>query len=165
MNRLIVKTEMQPPFGSQRPIISWCMPVEAGTYVASLVVTDDTEAQSQPSSVSIPCAPLEPSNTTLTAHLSKTDLYAGDTEIISGKLVDADGQGIPNQTISFKLEAHVLGITRDVPVNSTTTDTTGAYTQTTDPVTSNGVPFFITQVNLEGWAIYAGSDLLQAIND
>jgi len=133
-------------------------PDKAGTYVASLVVADGAGAQSQPSSVSITCAPLQPSNTTLTAHVSKTNLYVGDTETISGKLVDADGKGIPNQTISFKLEAHVLGITRDVPVNSTTTGATGAYTQTTAPVTSNGVPFFITQVNLEGWAVYAGSD-------
>jgi len=133
-------------------------PDKAGTYVASLTVKDDAGAQSQPSSVSILCAPLQPSNTTLTAHLSKTDLYVGDTETISGKLVDADGQGIPNQTISFQLEAHVLGVTSDVPINSTTTNATGAYTETTAPVTSSGVPFFITQVNLEGWATYAGND-------
>ena len=147
--KLVNPTSVHPTF----------TPDKVGTYVARLIVGDQTGAQSLPSSVSILCAPLQPSNTTLTAHLSKTDLRVGDTEIISGRLVDADGQGIPNQTISFRLEAHVLGVTRDVPVNSTITDANGAFTQTTDPVSSNGVPFFITQVNLEGWAIYTGSEL------
>jgi hypothetical protein len=145
--RLVNPTSVHPTF----------TPDKAGTYVARLVVADHAGGQSQPSSVSITCA-LQPSNTTLTARVSKTDLNIGDTVIISGNLVDANGRGIPNQTISFTVEAHVLGFTSNVPVNSTTTDATGAFSQSV-PVTSNGAPSFITQVNLEGWAAYAGSEL------
>jgi hypothetical protein len=140
---------------SNRPAFT---PDKVGTYVVSLVVTDSAGTRGTPDATNITLIPAEPSNTTLTAKASKTDFNIGDTVMISGRLVDADGNGISNQTISFKLEAYVLGSTYEQPVNSATTDSTGAYTQSVTAERQNA-PFFITTVNLEGWAVYAGNEL------
>ncbi|MGZ4904680.1 MAG: PKD domain-containing protein [Halobacteriota archaeon] len=139
---------------SDRPTFT---PDKAGTYVVSLVVADSEGAKSTPDVTNVTVIPAERSNTTLSANVSTTDISIGDTVVISGRLVDAEGNGIPDQTISFKLEAHVLGITRDVPVNSTTTDSTGAFMQSV-PAERQDAPSFITEVNLEGWAVYAGGE-------
>ena len=40
--------------------------------------------------------------TKLTLSVSKTDVYAGDSVTGSGKLVDANGKGIPNQAIHIQ---------------------------------------------------------------
>ena len=53
---------------------------------------------------------------------SPKDLYLGDHVVTTGRLVDGEGNGIPNQTIVFKSVAHVLGLTHDNPVESATTD-------------------------------------------
>jgi K319L-like, PKD domain len=139
---------------SNRPAFT---PDKVGTYVVSLVVTDSAGTRSTPDVSNITVIPAERSNTTLTANVSKTEFNIGDTVVISGRLVDADGNGIPNQTISFKLVAYVLGGAYEQPVNSTTTDSTGAYTQSV-PAERQDAPFFITEVNLEGWAVYAGNE-------
>ena len=132
-------------------------PDKIGSYVASLVVSDSAGTKSAPDTTNITVIPAERSNTTLSANVSKTDFNIGDTIVISGRLVDAGGNGLPNQVISFKLEAYVLGSTYDVPINSTTTGSTGAFTQSV-PAEGQSAPFFITSVNLEGWAVYAGND-------
>jgi hypothetical protein len=52
--------------------------------------------------------------------------------VTTGRLVDADGNGIPNQTIISKSVTHVLLFgSRDNPVESVTTDSTGAFTKLT----------------------------------
>ncbi|MGD0172670.1 MAG: PKD domain-containing protein [Halobacteriota archaeon] len=140
---------------SDRPAFT---PDKIGIYVVSLVVSDSAGTKSTPDATNITVIPAERSNTTLTANVSKTDFNIGDTIVISGRLIDADGNGIPNQAISFNLEAHVLGGTYDVPVNSTTTGSTGAFTQSVPAEESQNVPSFITTVNLEGWAVYAGNE-------
>jgi hypothetical protein len=135
-------------------------PDKAGTYVASLVVTDRTGVKSAPDATNVTVLPAERSNTTLIVNSSsKTDLYLGDQSVISGRLVDAEGNGIPNQTISFKNVARVLGFTTDWPMNDTTTDSTGAFRTVTDQVTRHDAPSFITTVDVEAWAVYAGNDL------
>lgn len=133
-------------------------PDKVGAYVASLVVRDSAGAASTPDSTNVTVIPLEPYNTTLTVQASKTDIYLGDHAFISGKLVDADGIGIPNQTISFKTVARVLGFTTDYPLSDTKTGSNGAYTQS-EPVTRHGAPSFITDVDVEIWAIYGGNEL------
>jgi PKD repeat protein len=109
---------------SDRPTFT---PDKVGTYVVSLVVTDSSGAKSTPDATNVTVTPTQPSNTTLTAQASKTDLYLGDQASISGRLVDADGNGIPNQTISFKTQARVLVFTTDYPVKDTKTDSTGVH--------------------------------------
>ncbi|MGZ4920568.1 MAG: hypothetical protein ACXV6L_10270, partial [Halobacteriota archaeon] len=82
---------------------------------------------------------------------SKTgDLYLGDQIVTTGRLVDANGNGIPNQTVTFRAIAHVFGITQDVSPGSATTDSTGAFKRV-ETVTSHGAPSFIKTVNSEGW--------------
>lgn len=110
---------------------------------------------------SVTVIPAAQSNMTLTVtSSSKTDLYLGDQLVISGRLVDAECNGIPNQTISFKAVAHVplLG-TVDWPINGTTTDSSGAFTTVSDPVTGHNAPSFIRDVDVEVWAVYAGNNL------
>jgi hypothetical protein len=59
---------------SDRPTFK---PDKAGTYVVSLVVTDSSGAKSTPDATNVTVTPTQPSNTTLTAQTSKTDLYLG----------------------------------------------------------------------------------------
>ena len=94
---------------------------------------------------------------------SKTDnLYLGDQVVTTGRLVDADGNGIPNQIITFRSIAHVpLFGSRDVSPGSVTTDSTGAFRKVNDPVSSNGAPSFISTVTVEGWIEYTGNDVYQ----
>jgi hypothetical protein len=102
--------------------------------------------------------PSKPQNTTLTLKISQTEVYTGDPVYLSGRLVDANGNGIPNQTISLKNVARVMGFTTDWPMNDTTTDSTGAFTYS-EPVTRHDAPSFITEVDLEVWAVFAGNEL------
>jgi len=89
---------------------------------------------------------------------SKTgDLYVGDQVVTTGRLVDANGNGIPNQAVTFRAIAHVFGITQDVSPGSVTTDSTGAFKRV-ETVTSRGAPSFIKTVTTEGWIEYAGND-------
>ena len=88
---------------------------------------------------------------------SKTgDLYLGDQVVTTGRLVDANGNGIPNQTVTFRATAHVFGLTRDVSPGSVTTDSTGAFKKV-DTVSASGAPSFIQTVTSEGWIEYAGN--------
>ena len=132
-------------------------PDEAGAYVVQLVVTDNTGARSRVASTTITSI-AEPSNTTLTAQASNTELYLGQQATISGKLTDANGRGIPNQTISFKVQAHVLFFRTNYPMNDSKTDSTGAFTQT-ELVSRHDAPSFITNVDLDISAAYAGNEL------
>ena len=104
--------------------------------------------------------PAERSNTTLIiTSSSPTDVYVGDRVVTTGRLVDAKGKGIPNQTISFKTVAHVLGTTYDYPVESVNTNSTGAFEKEGTVLAPNNAPSFITQVDVEGNIEYAGNDL------
>jgi PKD domain len=137
-------------------------PDKAGTYVASLVVTDSAGVKSAPDTTNVTAIAGERVATKLTdIQASKTDnLYLGDVVVTTGRLVDADGNGIPNQTITFRAIAQVplLG-SRDVSPGSVTTDSTGAFRKVNDPVSANGAPFFISTVTVEGWMEYAGNDV------
>ena len=139
-------------------------PDKAGTYIVSLVVTDSTGAKSVPDMTNITAISGERVATKLTdIQSSKTDnLYLGDQVVTTGRLVDADGNGIPNQIITFRSIAHVpLFGSRDVSPGSVTTDSTGAFRKVNDPVSSSGAPSFISTVTVEGWIEYAGNDVYQ----
>ena len=102
-------------------------PDKAGTYIVSLVVTDSTGAKSVPDTTNITAISGERVATNLTdIQSSKTDnLYPGDVVVTTGRLVDADGNGIHNQIITFRSMAHVpLFGARDVSPGSVTTDST-----------------------------------------
>ena len=49
--------------------------------------------------------------TKLTLSVSKTNVYAGDSVTGSGKLVDANGKGIPNQAIHIQYQVAASGQT------------------------------------------------------
>ena len=103
--------------------------------------------------------PAERSNTTLTiTSSSPTDLYLGDQVVTTGRLVDAKGNGIPNQTIIFKDVARALVFTYDYPVESVKTNSTGAFKKV-GTVSAHGTSSSIKEVVVEGWAVYAGNDL------
>ncbi|MDD1721779.1 MAG: PKD domain-containing protein [Euryarchaeota archaeon] len=136
-------------------------PDKAGTYVVSLVVKDGAGRQSTPDTTNVTVIPAERLSTTLIINDtdSKTDVYLGDQVKVTGRLVDADGNGIPNQTIHFKNVARVLGFTHEEPINDATTDSTGAFTMPYESVTRRDAPSFIKTVEVEAWAVYDGSDL------
>jgi len=104
--------------------------------------------------------PAERSDTTLTiTSSSPTDVHLGDQVVTTGRLVDAKGNGIPNQIITFRSIAHLpLVGSRDVSPGSVTTDSTGAFTKV-GTISANGAPSFISTVTVEGWIEYAGNDL------
>jgi hypothetical protein len=101
-----------------------------------------------------------PGNTTLiiTSPTQTTDLYVGDRVTTTGRLVDSKGIGIPNQTITFKSIAHVLGFSTDHPNDPVTTDSTGNFTRV-ETISAQGAPSFISTVSVEGWIEYAGNAL------
>jgi PKD repeat protein len=136
-------------------------PDKAGTYVVSLVVKDSAGKVSAPDMTNVTAISGERVATKLTdIQASKTDnLYLGDQVVTTGRLVDADGNGIPNQTITFRAIAHVplLG-SRDVSQGSVTTDSTGAFRKVNDPVSGSS---FINTLTVEGWIEYAGNDVYQ----
>jgi hypothetical protein len=103
--------------------------------------------------------PAERSNTTLTiTSSSPTDPYLGDQVVTTGRLVDAKGNGIPNQTIIFKDVARALVFTYDYPVESVKTNSTGAFKKV-GTVSAHDTPSSIKEVVVEGWIEYAGNDL------
>jgi hypothetical protein len=82
------------------------------------------------------------------------DLYVGDVIVTTGRLVDANGNGIPNQQVTFMATVPVLGT---ISQGSTTTDSTGAF-QYTHTVSTNGVPSFLLHtMTVTGWVAYAGN--------
>ncbi len=137
------------------------VPDKAGRYVVSLVVTDSTGAKSAPDTANITVISAEPAVTKLIIDnpSSKTDYYLGDQMTMKGRLVDADGNGIPNQTIRFKSVSRVLGFTYDYPIGPVTTDSTGNFTKVFDPISSQGAPSFIKTVDTESWVYYDGNAL------
>jgi hypothetical protein len=52
----------------------------------------------------------------------------------------------------------VLVFTTDYPMNDTKIDSASAFTRS-EPVTRHDAPSFITNVDLEAWAIYGSNDL------
>ena len=103
--------------------------------------------------------PAERSDTTLTiTSSSPTDVYPGDRVVTTGRLVDAKGKGIPNQTILFKSVARALGFTYEYPVGSTKTNSTGWFKKE-GTISAPKAPPFITEVAVEKWIEYAGNDL------
>jgi hypothetical protein len=91
---------------------------------------------------------------------SKTgDLYLGDQVVTTGRLVDANGNGIPNQPVTFRAIASVpvLG-SNDVSQGSVTTDSSGAFSKV-NPVSANGALPVISTITVTGWIEYAGNDV------
>jgi len=143
---------------SDRPTFK---PDKVGTYVASLVVTDSAGVKSAPDTTNVTAISERVATKLIDIQASKTgDLYLGDQVVTTGRLVDANGNGIPNQTITFRAIAQVpLVGSRDVSPGSATTDSTGAFRKVNPPVSANGAPFFITTITVEGWMEYAGNDV------
>ncbi|MGZ4913821.1 MAG: hypothetical protein ACXV3T_02720 [Halobacteriota archaeon] len=90
---------------------------------------------------------------------SKTgDLYLGDQVTTTGRLVDANGNGIPNQQVTFKASVPIMGT---ITQGSATTDSTGAF-QHVNTVSANGAPTFLTStITVTGWIEYAGNGVYQ----
>jgi hypothetical protein len=83
-----------------------------------------------------------------------SDLHLGDQVLTKGRLVDAKGNGIPNQQVTFKASVPVMGT---ISQGSATTDSTGAF-QYTHTVSTNGVPsFLLSTITVTGWMEYAGN--------
>ena len=137
------------------------VPDKAGTYVVSLAVTDSTGAKSAPDTTNVTVISAERVDTKLIVDnpSSKADYYLGEQMTTKGRLVDADGNGIPNQTIRFKSVSTVLGFTYDYPIEPVTTDSTGAFTKVFDPISAQGAPSFVKTVDTEAWVYYDGNDL------
>ena len=135
-------------------------PDKTGTYAASLVVRDGAGKASAPDLTHITVVPVGRSDTKIigTSSSATTDLYVGDQVVTSGRLVDAEGNGVPNQTLVFKSIANVPLIgTVNNPDEYVTTDSTGAFTKVTS-ILAHNAPFFIKTVDVEGWIEYAGND-------
>ena len=92
---------------------------------------------------------------------SKTgDLYLGDQIITTGRLVDANGNGIPNQQVNFKgtVSVPIMG-SMDVSSGSATTDSSGAFSHEST-VSANGMSLpLVSTVTVTGWVEYAGNDV------
>ena len=86
---------------------------------------------------------------------SKTgDLYVGDQVVTTGRLVDANGNGIPNQQVTFMASVPIEGT---ITQGSATTDSTGAF-QHVNTVSTNGAPsFLVSTITVTGWIEYAGN--------
>ncbi|MGB9370829.1 MAG: hypothetical protein WCB79_02700 [Halobacteriota archaeon] len=86
---------------------------------------------------------------------SKTgDLYVGDQVVTTGRLVDANGNGIPNQQVTFMASVPIEGT---ITQGSATTDSTGAF-QHVNTVSTNGAPaFLVSTITVTGWIAYAGN--------
>jgi hypothetical protein len=87
--------------------------------------------------------------TKLSLSISKTTVYPGDSVTGSGRLVDANGKGIPNQVIHFNYQSAAFSGQRD-----TQTDASGNYGQTMT-VPSSGIPS--SQLTLKITAVYDGN--------
>jgi hypothetical protein len=87
------------------------------------------------------------------------DLYLGDQVVTTGRLVDANGNGIPNQPVTFRATASVplLG-SNDVSQGSVMTDSTGAFSKV-NSVSANFPLPVISTITVTGWVEYAGNDV------
>jgi|GEM_PF-640626 PKD repeat protein len=137
------------------------VPDKAGTYVVSLIVTNRTGAKSAADTTNVTVISAGRVDTKLIVDTpsSKADYYLGEQMTINGRLVDADGNGIANQTIRFKSVSRVLGFTYDYPIEPVTTDSTGAFTKVFDPISAQDAPSFVKTVDTEAWVYYDGNDL------
>jgi hypothetical protein len=90
---------------------------------------------------------------------SKTgDLYVGDQVVTTGRLVDANGNGIPNQQVTSRAQVPIMGL---VTQGSATTDSTGAF-RLVNTVSTNGAPaFLVSTITVTGWIEYAGNGAYQ----
>jgi hypothetical protein len=90
--------------------------------------------------------------TTLTVSVSKTDVYAGDSVTGSGKLVDANGNGIPNQVIHIQYQVTAPSKTfsgqKDI-----TTDASGNFGETMTVPSSSS----FSQATITLTAVYSGN--------
>jgi hypothetical protein len=93
--------------------------------------------------------------TKLRLSVSNAVLYAGDSVTGSGRLVDANGEGIPNQVIYIKWQVSIKGRTFNGK-NDTQTDASGNFGQTIT-VPSSGIPSSITQATVKLTAVYNGN--------
>jgi hypothetical protein len=91
--------------------------------------------------------------TKLTLSVSKTDVYAGDSVTGSGKLVDANGKGIPNQVIHIQYQVTASSQTFKGQSDAKT-DASGNFGETMT-VPSLGVSR--TQATVTLTAVYSGN--------
>lgn len=91
--------------------------------------------------------------TQLTLSVSKTDVYAGDSVTGSGQLVDANGNGIPNQVIHLQCQV-IAPIYTFLGQSDAKTDASGNFVETMT-VPSSGVP--VTQATVTITAAYSGN--------
>jgi len=91
--------------------------------------------------------------TKLTLWVSKTDVYAGESATGGGKLVDANGNGIPNQVIHIQCQV-IAPIHTLLGQSDAKTDASGNFVETMT-VPSSGVP--VTQATVTITAVYSGN--------
>jgi K319L-like, PKD domain len=146
--RLVNNTSDRPSF----------TPDKVGAYAVSLVVKDSAGKASTSDVTHVTVVPAEGSDTKIivTSASTKKDLYLGDQVTTTGRLVDAEGNGIPNQTILLKSVAHVPIFGDRITEIPVTTDSTGAFTKVT--TVSAPAQSLIQTVNAEAWIEYAGND-------
>jgi hypothetical protein len=80
--------------------------------------------------------------------------------VTAGRLVDGEGNGIPNQTIVCKSVAHVLGLTRVNPVESATRTAPCVHKSTLADI-SIGRSIFYQDGRCRRMIEYAGNDLYE----
>ncbi|HYC20789.1 MAG TPA: hypothetical protein VEF35_09310 [Candidatus Bathyarchaeia archaeon] len=131
---------------------------------SSHAATASATAKASPSATGSPSAKASPSATPTSGatqlidiQSSPTgDLHAGEQVTTTGRLVDANGNGIPNQQVTFMAQAPIVGTTTQ---GSATTDSTGAF-QHVNTVSAGGLPLSGT-ITVTGWIEYAGNGVYQ----
>lgn len=93
--------------------------------------------------------------TKLSLSVSPTNVYAGGSITLKGRLADANGKGIPNQVIHINSQAKAMGITRNGQ-NNTKTDASGNFGGT-KTVQFSGVPSSVTQATVTLTTVYDGN--------
>jgi hypothetical protein len=96
--------------------------------------------------------------TKLTLSVSPTTVKVGDSMTVKGRLVDANGKGIPSQVIHLNAQATAMGTTVNRPQPDAKTDASGNYGGT-GPVDIGGqnVPSAVKQATVKLTATYDGN--------
>jgi hypothetical protein len=91
--------------------------------------------------------------TKLTLSVSKTNVYAGDSVTGSGKLVDSNGKGIPNQAIHIQYQVAASSQTYKGQYDATTGDSGNFGETMTVPSMGGSLP----QATVTLTAVYSGN--------
>jgi len=96
--------------------------------------------------------------TRLTLSESPTNVNVGDSVMVKGQLVDANGKGIPNQVIHINSQATAMGTTVNRPQRNSNTDASGNYGGTgLVDISGQKVPSSVKQATVQLTATYDGN--------